>query len=601
MKRIVLLLLAASMILSGSLAFGAADGSSNVYQGYTFDFFGNIKSTPAAFTLSQVLTEGVVIRTNSKGQVSANSFPFSVVADVCTAPDGRIFIADSNLETGRVYIFNPDGSMATVYDENGEEISGINPINTVKAINEKGRAAAVKLDAQGCLIQTDPNGKLCKLDANGNTIMLADQAVLLEKGLILKNEKNEYDLADADNPLVKKEGNTFIIKVDPQGNWIPLGQKDNLTDKGATANLKGCEGVFYHEKSNELFVADTANQRIIVLDGSTYLFKRAYTKPENMTGDTEFKPAKLVVDNADRIYVVVKSSYEGIIELNEDGSFSRYFGVNERKVNLLDIFWRSLYTAEQKADADKIYAPAFSNIALDGEGFVMAVTSDAAADKSVFRLNFAGANVLREMGNTLVVGDISTTNPSAFTDIAIKPYGAYALLDKTRGRVFIYNFDGELLTVFGSLGSLDGQFKVPTGIAWLGDKLLITDSGLKCVYVYEPTDFGQALLDASEAYYYGRWDEATENFEEVLRLCSNLETAYTGIGKNKLMQEDYEEAMRYFKLGNNREFYSKAYKGYRSIVMKENFGVIAVIAVVAIGAVLWSEVSYHRKQRRLYK
>ena len=524
MKRIVLLLLAASMILSGSVAFGAADGSSNVYQGYTFDFFGNIKSTPAAFTLSQVLTEGVVIRTNSKGQTSETAFPFSSVADVCTASDGRIFVADGNLETGRVFVFNPDGSMATVYDENGAELSGINPINTVKAINDKGRAANIKVDAKG-----------------------------------------------------------------------------NPSDKGSTVNLKGCEGVFFHEKKNELYIADTGNQRIIVLDGSTYLFKRIILRPENMTGDTEFKPAKLVVDNADRIYVVVKSSYEGIIELNEDGTFSRYFGVNEPTVNLLDIFWRSLYTEEQKADAAKIYAPAFNNIALDGEGFVMAVTSDSAANKSVFRLNFAGENVLREMGNTPVIGDIGTKDPSAFIDIAIKPYGAYALLDKTRGRIFLYNFDGELLTVFGSLGNLNGQFKTPTGIAWLGDKLIVSDSGLKCVYIYEPTAFGRALLDASEAYYYGRWDEATAHYEEVLRLCSNLETAYTGIGKNKLMQEEYEEAMRYFRLGNNREFYSRAYKGHRSIVMKDNFAVIAVIAVIAIGAVLWSEVAYHRKQRRLYK
>ena len=56
-----------------------------------------------------------------------------------------------------------------------------------------------------------------------------------------------------------------------------------------------------------------------------------------------------------------------------------------------------------------------------------------------------------------------------------------------------------------------------------------------------------------------------------------------------------------FKLGNNREFYSKAYKGHRSNVMKENFWVIAVVAVVFIGAVLGSEVAYHKKQKRRMK
>ena len=84
----------------------------------------------------------------------------------------------------------------------------------------------------------------------------------------------------------------------------------------------------------------------------------------------------------------------------------------------------------------------------------------------------------------------------------------------------------------------------------------------------------------------------------MLRLCANLETAYVGIGKNLLMKEDYEGAMYNFKLGNNREFYSKAYKGYRTNVMKDNFWVIAVVAVLFIGSVLWSEVRYHQKQKR---
>ena len=239
-------------------------------------------------------------------------------------------------------------------------------------------------------------------------------------------------------------------------------------------------------------------------------------------------------------------------------------------------------------------------MALDGEGFVMAVTSDQSASKPVFRLNFQGKNVLREMGNIPVYGDIQLPGDSdtVFVDIAVKPYGTYAVLDKAYGRVFLYNFDGELLSVFGSRGNLNGEFKIPSSICWLGDQLVIGDSALKCAYIMEPSEFGQALLSANEAYYYGRWDEATASFEEVLRLCSNLEPAYVGIGKNLLMQEKYKEAMDYFKLGSNREFFSKAYKGYRSEVLRDHFGVIAVIAVALIGLVIGSEIAYNRKQRR---
>ena len=484
MKRIMLLLLAALMLFT-SVAY-AADGSSNVYQGYTYDFFANVKSTPSPFVLSQVIDSSSVTKTGRT---------IETVTDVCTSEDGRIFIVD------RI------NSIIYILDENGQYQS------------------------------------------------------------FIKNVKDE--------------------------------NKKNAQINGQNVSLGSPEGVFYHEKADELYVCDTGNQRILVLDGANnYAFKRAILRPENMTGVTEFKPSKITVDNADRIYVVVQSSYEGIIELNEDGTFSRYFGVNEPQINMIDFLWKSFASDKQKEKMGKTYAPAFNNVTLDGEGFVMAVTSDSASADKVFRLNYAGANVLREMGNTLVIGDLQTENPSAFADIAVKPYGTYALVDKTYGHVFLYNFDGELLCVFGSKGSAVGQFKTPSAIAWLGDKLIIGDADLKAAYIYEPTAFGSALLKAGEAYYNGEWDTATAYFEDVLRLCANLDTAYVGIGKNLLMKEDYEGAMYNFKLGNNREFYSKAYKGHRTNVMKDNFWVIAVVAVVFIGSVLWSEVAYHQKQKR---
>ncbi|MDD6051911.1 MAG: hypothetical protein PUC00_11695 [Clostridiales bacterium] len=485
MKRIVLLLLSALMLFTSCTAL-AADGSSNVYQGYTYDFFRNIKSTPAPFVLAQVIDSTTVAKAGRA---------LETVTDVCTSEDGRIFVVDRT------------ASIIYILDENGQFTA------------------------------------------------------------FIKNVKDE--------------------------------NKKNAQIDGQNVTLTNPEGVFYHEKADELYVCDTGNQRILVLDGANnYAFKRAILRPENMSGETEFKPSKITVDNADRIYVVVQSSYEGIIELNEDGTFSRYFGVNEPQINMVDFLWKSIASDKQKEKMGKTYAPAFNNVALDGEGFVMAVTSDYSSAKCVFRLNFQGKNVLREMGNIAVIGDLKTDKLSAFVDIAVKPYGTYAVLDKTYGHVFLYNFDGELLCVFGSKGAATGQFKTPSTIAWLGDKLIIGDSDLKCAYIYEPTDFGTALLKAGEAYYNGEWDVATAHFEEVLRLCANLETAYVGIGKNLLMKEEYEEAMYNFKLGNNREFYSKAYKGHRTNVMKDNFWIIAIVAVVLIGAVLGSEVNYHRKQKK---
>ena len=216
MKRFMHLLLAALMLFTSCTAF-AADGSSNVYQGYTYDFFRNVKSTPAPFVLSQVIDSASVAKTGRT---------IETVSDIATSEDGRIFIVDKV------------NSIIYILDENGQ-------------------------------YQT-----------------------------FIKNVKDA--------------------------------NKKNAQINGQNVQLTSPEGVFYHEKTDELYVCDTGAQRILVLDGSNnYAFKRAILRPANMTGETEFKPAKIAVDNADRIYTVVLSSYEGIIELNEDGSFSRYFGVNE--------------------------------------------------------------------------------------------------------------------------------------------------------------------------------------------------------------------------------------------------------------------------------
>jgi len=457
----------------------ASDGSSYVYDGYIYDYWGMALESPSAYQVETVIDESNLGGMKLRG-----------INDVCTSDDGRIFLVDT-LES-RIHVLDEEGNM----------------LRSLK---------------------------------------------------LMRNTENK-------------------IVLDEEGNQVML-------------NLP--EGVFYHEGKKELYIADTGSNRVIVLDGETYAYMREYKEPENMAGVSEYKPSKIAVDHANRIYVVVQSSYEGIIELNQDGTFSRYYGVNVPFVNYIDQFWKSLASDAQKEKMEKTFAPAFNNVAIDGEGFVFAVTYDNSSADMVFRLNADGSNVLREMWLP-VEGDFWYFNNeySKFVDVAITDYGLYALLDKERGRVFLYNFDGELLNAFGSLGKLKGEFQIPTGIAFLNDRLIVTDAGLNCAYVLAPTDFGEAILGASEKYYHGRWDEALAYFEEAVRINANYEIGYTGIGKNYLMKDEYKTAMYYFKLGNNHAYYSRAYNGYRGEVIKKNFWIIAVVFIALISLIVVSEVKY---------
>ncbi len=480
-KGLSILLMLVLLLFIPKVNVHAADGSSYVYDGYYYDFWGRSVASPAAYTIVDE------INVNDMGGVKLES-----VDDVTVSHDKRIFLVDS-IES-RINVFDEDLTLL-----------------------------------QSIKLMRNSEGKIV-IDENGNQVMLT-------------------------NP----------------------------------------EGAYYHNKTNELYIADTGAKRIVVLDGLTYAMKRVINKPSDLTGVTEFKPSKVTVDNANRIYIVVQSSFEGIIELNLDGSFSRYFGVNVPRVNLIDFFWKSLASDTQKQKMGKTYAPAFNNVTMDSEGFVYAVTHDSAAQNMVFRLNSAGGNVLREMGN-FVVGDLNYMDtPSKFIDITVSDYGVYAVIDSTRGRIFLYNFDGELINVFGGLGNHKGQFKKPSSIAFLGNDLIVTDSELKCAYVLTPTSFGEAALKANEHYYLGNWDEATAYIEESLKYNANYEVAYVGIGKNYLMKDDFEKAMYYFKLGNSREFYSDAYNGYRAIQIKDNFYIFVIIFVILMAALVYSEITYHKK------
>lgn len=484
-KRIAAAALCILAVLTQTPATGAlaADGSSYVYDGYIYDFWGMAQECPAAFALGGVIDSD-----------SMESFDFGSVDDVATSRDGRIFLADKT--NGRINVFSGDGSFLT-------------SLRVLRSMDGK-------------------------------------------------------------------------IALNPDGTQV---------------TLSAPAGTYYHDKNEELYIADSGNKTVYVLDGQTYQLKRTIGTPENLSGVTEYVPSKITVDMADRIYIVVQSSYEGIIELNEDGTFSRYFGVNEPGVNLVDFFWKSLATDAQKEKMGKTYAPAFTNVTMDSEGFVYAVTNDSAAVDCVFRLNSKGENVLREMGWE-VIGDLNfEETPSSFIDVAVTDYGVYAVLDDTKGRIFLYDYDGQILNIFGGYGKVKGQFSNPTSLAWSGYNLVVTDTDLRCAYILKPTEFGEVALRASESYYNGDWEEATELFHECIRWNSNYEVAYIGIGKNHLMQDEYEDAMYYFKLGNAREYYSDAYNGYRGEMIRDNFWIIAVVFVGIIVALVVSEVQYHKKNK----
>ncbi len=365
--------------------------------------------------------------------------------------------------------------------------------------------------------------------------------------------------------------------------------------------LAGPSGLAFSEAENELYIADPAAERVFVLDGDTLERKRTLSRPDDMAGDTAFAPYKIAVDGLGRLYIVVRNSHEGLVELHPDGSFSRYLGLIKPKINLVEVFWRSLASDAQKKQMAKAYAPSFGGVDLDADGFVFSVTADASSEDKLFRFNAKGDNVIRSEGYGALIGDIPeyfehSDTGSIFVDVAVTDFGAYAALDRQNGRIFVYDFDGYLITICSGLGYMKGDLAEASAVAWNGYDLLVSDRERGAVLVYTATDFGKTALMAVESYHKGAWNEATAYYQKALGYNANFYAGYSGIGRNYLMERNFSEAVYYYKLARDDEGYSQAFRGYREELIQRYFGWFVAAFFLLAAAFVYTEIRYARRK-----
>lgn len=366
--------------------------------------------------------------------------------------------------------------------------------------------------------------------------------------------------------------------------------------------LAGPKGVCFSETLGELYIADPAAQKVFVLDGETYALKRSLGRPENMTGDTQFAPYRIAVDTIGRLYIVVQNSHEGIVELNPDGGFSRYLGLNKPKINLIEYFWRSLATDEQKKQMAKAYGcpPSAGSIWMGTALF----SPSPATPRPRKRCSASMPKAITLSGRRATINwsamchSISRTVRRA----ACSPMwrrlisAAYAVLDRQNGRVFVYDFDGYLITIFSGLGYMKGDLAEASSLAWNGYDLLVGDRERGLVMVYMATDFGRSALMAVESYNKGEWDRATELYQTALSHNANFYAGYSGIGRNYLMERDFSQAVYYYKLAKDDEGYSQAFQGYRETVIQRYFGWFVAAFLLLAAVFIYTEIRYARRK-----
>ncbi len=347
--------------------------------------------------------------------------------------------------------------------------------------------------------------------------------------------------------------------------------------------------------SEFIYITDENDLR----NGYIYIINHQYElvarigRPDHPTYNTDvFKPNKIVVDQAGRMYIVVVGAFEGIVELQKDGQFSRFIGVQPVKVNPIDLLWRRLMSREQ-LETTRLFLPVeYNAMSLDREGFIYA-TSSGSETSPIQRINPKGSDVLRKNGYVNPVGDIvrmPNQVRSGLTSIDINTYGMYSVIDRTNKKIFTYNDEGYLNYVTGFEGEFEGNFLYPTAIRYDGESIVVSDSTSQrsIITIFEPTEFGSKINLANRLTYEGESIDAAAVWEEVLVMNSNYSLAHVGIGHAYYRERDYVSAMRAYELGQDRMNYSKAYKEYRKIQFEKNFPWIGTaIAALVIGSLAY--------------
>lgn len=377
------------------------------------------------------------------------------------------------------------------------------------------------------------------------------------------------------------------------------------TYQGQTKPINNPSGLFV-TAGNHLYACEPDNSVILHFNDKQELV-REIGKPEIIgLEDVVYRPYKVAVDSVNRIYVVAKNVYEGIIELNLDGSFSRFFGVNNVKFNPLELMWRSIATEAQREQMQLWLPTDFSNIAIDKDGFIYTTSKGSNEIESLKKLNAQGKDILRfEEEKMRPMGDLGwnlqSTNgtpvgPSDLTAVDCNEYGMYIVMDSKRQRIFSYNEDGELLYVFGGSGTTEGKFLNLTDIKFLGDKIIALDQLNQSIEIFAPTLYGQAINSAVKAQYENRYDDAAAEWQKAAAMNPNFELSYTGQGKAAMRERDYEAAQELFHAGSDRSNYSKAFAKTRADWIEKNFN--TVILILGVLVVLMIGVSVYRAHRR---
>ncbi|HHT55328.1 MAG TPA: hypothetical protein GX012_02070 [Acholeplasma sp.] len=386
-----------------------------------------------------------------------------------------------------------------------------------------------------------------------NGLVLTQTAYEPTGTLVLNTElNNPEDILIKNNYIyIADSGNKRVLKTNYNGEVVL-----------EINNLGNPTGIDVDNEDN-IFVADRQLRTIIKFNNLGEEVQRYNRPTEPLFGqNTPYEPIKVVTGPRGILYIVGAGSTNGLIQLNAQGEFIGFYGTNPTTKTFWEViagFFGVTYARNIPVSAD--------NLAIDSKGSVFTISKTV--DQKIKRFNIA-SNI-----------SLTIENENTLTDITVNEFGnVYSVSQE--GIINEYDSEGNLIFEFGALddgSNVLGKFINPVAIETDPDNnLYILDKGSNEIQILIKTDFTDQIHQGLINYQNGIYD--IEEWRETLKMNSFFSIANSSIANALYRDGQYDEALSYFKIAQDRAGYSEAFWQVRYNWLQSYLAIVFLVGIL---------------------
>lgn len=425
-------------------------------------------------------------------------------------------------------------------------------------------------------------------------------AAVIGPGLLgFDNTRSVADVCTDENGFVYilDSGASKIYVTD--SNYSLYSVIDTITLEGAQIFFEGASGIF--SKAGQIYVADTKNARVLVfgLDGRVSRVLEIPDSPLIPEG-FQYRPIKVAVDSKDYIYIASDGSYYGALVYSPQNEFLGFYGANTVKSGVLDAIgtlFDRLFSNDVKKGASTLALPyQFNDLVCGSDDFIYTATGKSSDWRiqtgQIHSMNPGGKDVLNKDDFNFADTSVGTykrvRQVQSMVGMDVDKDGFFYVVDAAYGRVFWYDKECALLSVFGGsmgYGQQIGAAQLANAVAVNGTDVLVGDSMKNTVTVFRITEYGRLVRNAQLKTLEDDFQGTAEMWKEVEAQDKNSQLAYRGLARACYAAGDYRGAAVYARLGADRDTYAAAFSKSRQAYLERWFpalfgGVLLAFAVL---------------------